>query len=197
MSKVSNAILMLEYLNTGNKYSVKELSEKIGVTERMVKYYKDVLQDAGIYIESFMGPNGGYFLTKNNNSYKQFTKYDIQLLETSLLELKKNKFEFIDKYESMVTKVKKSFAIEEEKSKFDADVDNEDNSLFFSIIENKLNNKERTNIVYQDLNGLLKERWIYPLQIFKFDNKIFITSFCELRNDIRHFELNRIKKINQ
>ncbi len=197
MSKVSNAILMLEYLNTGNKYSVKELSEKIGVTERMVKYYKDVLQDAGIYIESFMGPNGGYFLTKNNNSYKQFTKYDIQLLETSLLELKKNKFEFIDKYESMVTKVKKSFAIEEEKSKFDADVDNEDNSLFFSIIENKLNNKERTNIVYQDLNGLLQERWIYPLQIFKFDNKIFITSFCELRNDIRHFELNRIKKINQ
>lgn len=35
MSKISNGIQMLNYLNTGNKYSVKELSEKIGITQRM------------------------------------------------------------------------------------------------------------------------------------------------------------------
>ena len=40
MGKISNAIQMLNYLNTGNKYTVRELSEKIGITERMVRYYK-------------------------------------------------------------------------------------------------------------------------------------------------------------
>lgn len=42
MSKILNAIQMLDYLNTGNKYTVKELSKKIGITERMVRYYKNV-----------------------------------------------------------------------------------------------------------------------------------------------------------
>ena len=40
MGKVSNAIQMLNYLNTGNKYTVKELSEKIGITELMFRYNK-------------------------------------------------------------------------------------------------------------------------------------------------------------
>lgn len=44
MGKISNAILMLDYLSTGNKYSSKELAEKVGVTERMIKYYKDELE---------------------------------------------------------------------------------------------------------------------------------------------------------
>ena len=48
MGKISNTIQMLNYLNTGNKYTVKELSEKIGITERMVRYYKVELEQAGI-----------------------------------------------------------------------------------------------------------------------------------------------------
>jgi predicted DNA-binding transcriptional regulator YafY len=87
VGKISNAILMLEYLNTGNKYSVKALSDKLGITERMIRYYKEELQNAGIYIDSFMGPNGGYFLTKIGHSYKQFTKYDIKLLESAIYVL--------------------------------------------------------------------------------------------------------------
>ena len=50
MGKITNAIQMLNYLNTGNKYSVKELAEKIGITERMVRYYKAELEQAGIPI---------------------------------------------------------------------------------------------------------------------------------------------------
>ena len=69
MSKITNAILMLNYLNTGNKYTVKELSEKIGITPRMIRYYKTELEESGIPIETFMGPNGGYYII---NSQKQF-----------------------------------------------------------------------------------------------------------------------------
>ena len=51
-------ISSVNYLNTGNKYSVKELSEKIGITERMIRYYKLELEQASITIETFMRPNG-------------------------------------------------------------------------------------------------------------------------------------------
>ena len=41
MGKLSNMMYMIDLLNTGNIYTIKELSEKIGVTERMIRYYKD------------------------------------------------------------------------------------------------------------------------------------------------------------
>ena len=65
MSKISNVILMLQYLSNGRKYSVKELSEKLEVTPRMVRMYKDELEKAGIYIDTIMGPYGGYVLNQS------------------------------------------------------------------------------------------------------------------------------------
>ena len=70
MGKLSNMIYMIDLLNTGNIYTIKELSEKLGVTERMIRYYKNEICSNGIAIESFKGPNGGYFMIdkiKNSN----------------------------------------------------------------------------------------------------------------------------------
>ena len=44
MSKISNVILFLEYLNSGKKYSVQELSEKVFEWER------ELIQEAGKYL---------------------------------------------------------------------------------------------------------------------------------------------------
>ncbi len=40
MSKLSNALLMLQFLQNGRKYSIKELAEKLEVSERMIRKYK-------------------------------------------------------------------------------------------------------------------------------------------------------------
>ena len=56
MSKVSNAITLLELLNSGRKYSIKELSDILEVSERMIRVYKEDLEKAGIYVESILGP---------------------------------------------------------------------------------------------------------------------------------------------
>ncbi|MBR4693706.1 MAG: WYL domain-containing protein [Bacilli bacterium] len=64
MSKISNVIMMLQYLSNGRKYSIKELSEKLEVTPRMIRVYKEELEKAGIYIDSIMGPYGGYVLNQ-------------------------------------------------------------------------------------------------------------------------------------
>lgn len=48
MAKLSNMLLMLQLLQNGRKYSIKELAEKIEVSERMIRKYKEELEYAGI-----------------------------------------------------------------------------------------------------------------------------------------------------
>jgi len=73
MSKISNVILMLQYLSNGKKYSINELSNLLEVTPRMVRVYKEELEKAGIFIDTIMGPYGGYVLNQevkiNSNKY--------------------------------------------------------------------------------------------------------------------------------
>ena len=65
MSKISNVLSMIEYLSTGRKYSIAELSEKLEVTPRMIRVYKDEIEKAGIYIDTIKGPYGGYVLNQS------------------------------------------------------------------------------------------------------------------------------------
>lgn len=61
MSKISNVLLMIQYLENGRKYNVKELSEKLEVSERMIRIYKEDIEIAGIYIDRIMGPYGDMY----------------------------------------------------------------------------------------------------------------------------------------
>ena len=72
MSKISNVFTMLEYLSSGRKYCISELSEKLEVTPRMIRVYKDEIEKAGIYIDTIKGPYGGYVLHQNINVPKRF-----------------------------------------------------------------------------------------------------------------------------
>lgn len=197
MGKISNAIQMLNYLNTGNKYSVKELSKKLGITERMVRYYKVELEQAGIPIETFMGPNGGYYIMNVQSQYNHFNKYDLQVLENINQVLEEIEYEDIDKYQKIVNKIKVASDIEEEKSKYFLDNSIEDKTELYFILNNAILNKTSIKILYKNLNQEWQERVIHPLQIFNYNNKYYVTAFCELRDDIRHFEISRIKLNNK
>lgn len=193
MGKISNAIEMLNYLNTGNKYSVKDLAEKIGITERMVRYYKAELEQAGISIETFMGPNGGYYILNPKNQYNHFNKYDLQILNNVDNILKEINYENIEKYEKIINKVQMSNDIEEEKSKYFLDYSVKDKSKLYFALNDAITNKNSLKILYRSLNQEWQERIIHPLQIFKYDDQFYVTAYCELRDDIRHFEISRIK----
>ena len=193
MGKISNTIQMLNYLNTGNKYTVKELSEKIGITERMVRYYKVELEQAGIPIETFMGPNGGYYILNTKNQYNHFNKYDLQLLENINMVLEKLGYEDIGKYKKLINKIKFASDVEEEKSKYFLDNGTSDKSELYFSLNDAISNKIPLKILYKNLKQEWQERIIHPLQIFNYDKRFNVTAFCELRNDIRHFEINRIK----
>ena len=55
MSKVSNVLEMLELLSSGRKYQIAELAEKLEVSPRMIRVYKEECEKAGIYIDTEIG----------------------------------------------------------------------------------------------------------------------------------------------
>ena len=192
MGKIANMLYMIDLLNTGNIYTLKELSEKIGVTERMIRYYKDEICNNGIAIESFKGPNGGYFMIDEIKNYTSINKYDIQLLDNVKHFLSENNFKYVDKYEEFLDKAKKMYSIYEEKSKYIANVDITSSEMIEKIIKSAISKNEKVEIVYNDVDGSQHRRIIHPLYLFKYKENYYVTAFCELRNDIRHFEIKRI-----
>lgn len=195
MGKIANMLYMIDLLNTGNIYTLKELSEKIGVTERMIRYYKDEICNNGIAIESFKGPNGGYFMIDEIKNYTSINKYDIQLLDNAKHFLSENNFKYVDKYEEFLDKAKKMYSIYEEKSKYIANVDTTSSDVIEKIIKSAISKNEKVEIVYNNVDGSQHKRIIHPLYLFKYKENYYVTAFCELRNDIRHFEIKRIVNI--
>ena len=82
MSKVSNVLTMLQLLQSGRKYSINELSNILEVSERMIRVYKEDLEKAGIYIDTIMGPYGGYVLNQLvRMPVRKFKMKDAKLLD--------------------------------------------------------------------------------------------------------------------
>ncbi len=152
MSKVSNVLMMLEYLSSGQKYSIKDLATKLEVSPRMVRVYKDELEKAGIYIETIKGPYGGYVLNQNVNVPKRF-------ITPSTINI--------------------------------------ENKDFLNIINKALKEKRKCFIeyFYPDKQSTSK-RIIHPYALILLGNEWGVAAYCELKKEIRHFYINRIKTIN-
>ena len=195
MGKLSNMMYMIDLLNTGNIYTLKDLSEKIGVTERMIRYYKNEICANGIVIESFKGPNGGYFMIDKVKNYTSINKYDIQLLENIYNMLLNSDFKYLDKLKDLLDKSKKMHTIYDEKSKYISNINLSKSGEIEKVVENAINKNEKIEIVYNDIDGGQSKRTIHPLHLFKYKDSYYVTAFCELRNDIRKKKKKRIINI--
>ena len=195
IGKLSNMMYMIDLLNTGNVYTLKDLSEKIGVTERMIRYYKNEICNNGIAIESFKGPNGGYFMINKIKNYTNINKYDIQLLENIYSLLLNSDFKYLVEFKELIDKTEKMYSIYDEKSKYISNINLSAPGEIEKFIETAISKNDKIEIVYNDIDGGQSKRTIHPLHLFKYKDNYYVTAFCELRNDIRHFELKRITNI--
>lgn len=151
MSKISNVLTMIEYLSTGKKYSIAELSEKLEVSPRMIRVYKDEIEKAGIYIDTIKGPYGGYVLNQNINVPKRFiTPNNINI----------------------------------------------ENKEFYNLINKAIKEKRKCYIEYYSKDRKkLSTRIIYPYDLILLGSEWGVASYCEKKQEIRHFYINRIKQI--
>lgn len=151
MSKLSNALLMLQLLQNGRKYSIKELSEKIEVSERMIRKYKDELECSGIYIDTIKGPYGGYVLNQNINVPKRF------IIPNDI---------------------------------------NVNNKEFYNIINRAIKEKKKCSIEYYSKDKKkVSKRIIHPYELILLGSEWGVAAYCEKKQEIRHFYINRFKDI--
>ncbi len=187
MSKISNVILMLQYLSNGRKYSIKELSEKLEVTPRMVRMYKDELEKAGIYIDTIMGPYGGYVL---NQSIK-IPKRKFKLSDYKFLKDLDVAPEYKDQLMVIADKVHGVYFDSKDES-----IELKDNTRnYYNIFTKAIKEKRKVKIDYYSYVHGVQERVVHPLDLFLYNTGWGCAAYCELKNDLRHFELKRISKI--
>ena len=89
------------------------------------------------------------------------------------------------------------YSICEEKSKYTTSIILDNNNEIEKLIENSIKKEDKIEIIYNEVDGTQNKRTIHPLYFFEYKKMKYITAYCELRNDIRHFELKRINIIKQ
>ncbi|MBQ8999773.1 MAG: HTH domain-containing protein [Clostridium sp.] len=90
MSKFSNLLKMMYLLNEHGRMNRKELSEHLGVSERMIRKYVEDFKEANVEINSFCGAKGGYEINLDNIDIDKEASYKntIKNLEKENLRLK-------------------------------------------------------------------------------------------------------------
>ena len=187
MSKISNVILMLEYLENGRKYTIKELSERLEVSPRMIRVYKEELEKAGIYIDTIMGPYGGYVLNQSIKiPVRKFTEGDYIFLKN--LNVKKEDREKLELIADKVHGV--YFDSKSESIELRDDIKN-----YYNLLTRAIKEKRKVLINYYSYTHGNQDRIIHPLDMFLYNSGWGCAAFCEKKKDLRHFELKRINKI--
>lgn len=73
-------------------------------------------------------------------------------------------------------------------------IENEVKEKMYIIMREAISKRNKIKIKYESVNSGLTERIIHPAELFLYIDKWYIAAFCELRNEIRLFKLDNIKK---
>lgn len=189
MSKVSNVITLLELLQSGRKYSIKELANILEVSERMIRVYKEDLEKAGIYIDTILGPYGGYVLTQSVKvPIRKFSENDYKILDFYIENEKDD--EKKEKLTNLQNKIKGVYiGSKQDTNKFKLE---DELQRKFNLLTRAIKEKRKVKIRYYSYNKGENERIIDPAEMFLFQDGWYCAAFCEKKQDIRHFELKRI-----
>ncbi|MBF0986255.1 MAG: WYL domain-containing protein [Clostridiales bacterium] len=186
---------MIKILKDEKIHNMKDIAEKIEISPRMVKQYKNELEQAGIYIESKRGINGGYSLNKELNNI------DIGLTYQELIKLKEIEQYFNENqdFKKIIGKIIESY----EKNINEADLKKINRIQELGKINLKdtylslrkaINRKNKVKIKYYSNDFGSNDRVIHPAEMFYYLEEWYVAAFCEKRNAIRLFKLNDIQE---
>ena len=186
---------MIKILKDEKIHNMKDIAEKIEISPRMVKQYKNELEQAGIYIESKRGINGGYSLNKELNNIDRGLKYQ-ELIKLKEIEqyfnenqdFKKIIGKIIESYEKNINEadLKKINRIQEL-----GKINLKDTYL---SLRKAINRKNKVKIKYYSNDFGSNDRVIHPAEMFYYLEEWYVAAFCEKRNAIRLFKLNDIQE---
>jgi predicted DNA-binding transcriptional regulator YafY len=203
MSKYDRLLHVLNLLRARQGLKASDLARECEVSERTV--YRDIIALSSANIPIYF--DNGYrlltdaFLPPLNFSLEDYLVLKLSLSSSMLMEnspLRKHAKAVLAKIEANLNPRLKEDAekIEEPlqitiKSTYDFSK----LSLKFKLIEQSLLNKKSLKIEYESLEAGLTTRQVDPYSLIFRRHAWYLVGFCHLRNEIRIFRLNRIKKI--
>lgn len=189
MAKLANLLTMVELLNTGKKYSIKELAEQLEVSDRTIREYKLFLEEAGIYVDTIRGPYGGYVLTKEVNFPKvRFVEQDMKIINDVARFIKDEKIK--QKLDNLTNKIEQNILHDE--NEYTKLLNDDKKQNVYNIISKALKYNFKVKIKYYNLQHGESIRTIYPLGLYLFEQEWWCSSYWEEKDDMRQFHLKRI-----
>ncbi len=74
--------------------------------------------------------------------------------------------------------------------------DNQGNDALLRDIRFAIRNEHKLTLDYQDENGTLSKRIVWPCALAFFEQVRVVVTWCELRQDFRHFRTDRIQSLH-
>lgn len=186
MGKVGNTLTMLRLLESGRKYTIKELANKLEVTPRMITIYKEELEKSGIYIDSIKGQYGGYVYNKKHDYNVSFDYLDVDAIESVLSKLSPEEQEKL----GVTLEKLRAIVIYSADEKRNFKVDKEDLQKKYVIISSAIKNKNKLYFKYHN-----KLRCFVPYSFTYYKDFIYVTGYSVAEDDIKTLNLSGIKDL--
>lgn len=201
MVHLENIIKMMLMLKKNQIIKCKEIADRLGVKERQVRKYREVLSKF-VLIESIPGRYGGYLL-KNDAEFpiKDILKEDeIELIKEFINEIDYNLLENNIELKRAIEKI--NYTIE----------NNEENNCGSIIPYSRIKprdekykkikadvqmaclNSNELIIEYGNNKGDISDRRIQPYKIIMYKGDYYLYAFCLQKCAIRNFKIARINR---
>nr|WP_269448532.1 YafY family protein [Metabacillus kandeliae] len=198
-------LAILWMLQSGEKITAKQISEKLEMNIRTVYRYIDTISTSGVPIISEPGHNGGYTLMNNFIEAPLFFDFEEQTsLYHAAVFAEEAGYYGGEALNRAISKLSK-YSNQEQETKItqhlaSLEVINRLSSLsakpFLRDLEQAVADGYSVKILYHKSGEKqLNDRLVDPYRIIYWNNKWYVIGFCHLRNDIRSFKVDRMENL--
>lgn len=202
MRKADRLFEIIETMRASTRaVTAAELSSELNVSERTI--YRDIagLQGQGVPIEGEAGI--GYVLRPGFHMPPlMFTLEELEAIVLGARLASQRADEQMEKAADRVLSKVKSVVPDQMRHRMDrvalyappiygAAAETDD----MAQIRNCIREEHKISVGYLDLKGRITERVIWPVAVAFFAESTLVAAWCELRNDFRHFRIDRIKEM--
>lgn len=201
MSRFANILTMYFILEERKLVPVKEIAERLGVSPRAVKGYKNDLEEIGVYVGSELGRHGGYYLeSKMTLRNIDFTDREITALKMAKETINNSEYHYSKNFDMAIAKILNSKDNAGQVPYYNTIISASHKSLkkerkTWNHINEAIGQKRKIEMDYKALkpSGIeIKTRIVRPFGIFDYKGSTYFYAYCELASDIRYFKFSRI-----
>ncbi|WP_115208257.1 YafY family protein [Staphylococcus aureus] len=205
MAKLDNLLAILWMLSSDKKVTAKQISDKLEMNIRTVYRYMDTLSKSGVPIISDTGHNGGYTLLNDFIEAPLFFNSEEQIALCHAANFAEEAGYYGGKsLNSAITKLRnysnldQEIEIEKHTSSLEVIMRNSTFPLRSHLEVLEYCVADRNSVIISYRKGgedISQDRQVDPYRIIYWKNKWYLVAYCQLREDVRTFRVDRIDSL--